>query len=105
MLRIMTALSPRQVTNTYDEARTSRSASNGYGYTPGSRRLAPFSALARGFRAMTAGIREHMRRQHVVAELSRLSDHELADIGLSRADIGQIFTSEFATRRNPEHLA
>jgi uncharacterized protein YjiS (DUF1127 family) len=104
MLNIMTALSPRQIADAHGEARISRPAGAGYGYTPGSRRPAPFGAIARGFAALAAGLREHMRRQQVVAELSRLSDHELADIGLNRADIGQVFEPEFAIRRNPEHL-
>jgi uncharacterized protein YjiS (DUF1127 family) len=32
------------------------------------------------------------RRQAVITELSRLSDRDLADIGLSRADLGHVFT-------------
>ena len=34
---------------------------------------------------------EMPRRQAVMTELSRLSDRELADIGLSRSEIGHVF--------------
>ncbi len=47
-------------------------------------------------------LREHFRRRRVMAELSRLSDRELADIGLSRSEIGLIYSPEFAARRHAE---
>jgi uncharacterized protein YjiS (DUF1127 family) len=44
------------------------------------------------------------RRRHVMGELSALSEHELADIGLSRADVANVFDPNFAVRRNREKL-
>lgn len=58
--------------------------------------------LARWVTAFGASIREHLRRHRVMSELSRLTDRELADIGLSRSEIGQIYSEEFARRRNAE---
>lgn len=59
-------------------------------------------AVLRWFGAGTARIREYARRRRVMSELSRLSDRELADIGLSRSDIGSIYSEEFAARRTAE---
>jgi uncharacterized protein YjiS (DUF1127 family) len=87
----MTALSPRQAAGSFAEPLISRPAQG--------RR---FGAIGRFLAGLAADIREYGRRQRVVSELSRLSDRELADIGLTRADIGQVFTSEFATRRRAE---
>ena len=42
------------------------------------------------------------RRRAVLDELGSLSDHELSDIGLSRAELGQVFDRSFATGRNAE---
>ncbi|MGH7069632.1 MAG: DUF1127 domain-containing protein [Acetobacteraceae bacterium] len=56
--------------------------------------------LTGGVAALAAPIREHLRRRRVMAELSRLTDRELADIGLSRSEIGLIYSAEFAARRN-----
>ncbi len=39
------------------------------------------------------------RRQAVMAELAELSDHELADIGLVRSDLGRVFDANFAASR------
>jgi uncharacterized protein YjiS (DUF1127 family) len=44
-------------------------------------------------------IRNWLERQSVQAELSNLTDRELADIGLSRANLGQVFDPAFANRR------
>lgn len=102
----MTAFSPRQTTNTFSETRISRSAGAGYdllvrpGQAP-ARQPGPLGAIGRGLAAIAAGIREHVRREQVKSELSRLTDRELADIGLTRTEIGRIFTPEFAA----EHRA
>jgi uncharacterized protein YjiS (DUF1127 family) len=40
------------------------------------------------------------RRRAVIAELSALSDHELADIGLSRSDLARVFDPAFAAQRS-----
>ncbi len=39
------------------------------------------------------------RRYAVRAELETLSDRELADIGLHRAELGRVFDRDFARRR------
>ncbi|HEY0419688.1 MAG TPA: DUF1127 domain-containing protein [Acetobacteraceae bacterium] len=44
------------------------------------------------------------RRRAVMDELGALSEHELADIGLSRADVTRVFDPEFAVRRNRERM-
>jgi uncharacterized protein YjiS (DUF1127 family) len=53
------------------------------------------SAL-RGAASWVAGA---LKRRAVINELSMLSDHELADIGLSRADIPNVFDRSFAASR------
>ncbi len=45
-----------------------------------------------------ARIRAWMERQSVLSELNDLTDRELADIGLSRADIRNVFDPTFAIR-------
>ena len=40
------------------------------------------------------------RRQAVLEDLGRLSERELADIGLSRSDLPRIFDPAFVTSRN-----
>jgi uncharacterized protein YjiS (DUF1127 family) len=40
------------------------------------------------------------RRRAVIAELSALSDYELADVGLTRSDLSQVFDPAFAAQRN-----
>jgi uncharacterized protein YjiS (DUF1127 family) len=40
------------------------------------------------------------RRRAVLEELGRLSDHELADIGLTRADLPRVFDPAFVHSRN-----
>ncbi len=101
----MTALSPRQTAAPFVEARVSRPAGTGFDRQAPARRPAPFGAIGRGLARIAAGIREYVRRQRVMSELSRLDDRELADIGLVRADIGEIFTAEFAARRRAERGA
>lgn len=52
-----------------------------------------------GLFARIAGwLREMPRRHAVLEELNALSDRELADIGLTRADIGHVFDTDFADR-------
>ena len=54
-----------------------------------------FSKLA----AVVAWIIDLPRRRAVLAELNELSDHELADIGLNRAELNRVFDPEFAASR------
>ena len=54
-----------------------------------------------GLVARLAGwIGEMPRRRAVLSELSALSDHELADIGLARGDLARVFDPEFAHSRS-----
>ncbi|MBV9538308.1 MAG: DUF1127 domain-containing protein [Acidisphaera sp.] len=39
------------------------------------------------------------RRRALVDELSMLSDHELADIGLNRAELDRVFDPDFTSAR------
>lgn len=39
------------------------------------------------------------RRRAVIEELSALSDHELADIGLTRGEVSRVFDRGFAAER------
>lgn len=45
-------------------------------------------------------IAEAPRRRAVLDELSALSDHELADIGLARNDLSRVFDPAFAYSRH-----
>jgi len=47
-------------------------------------------------------VAETPRRSAVIDELSTLSDHELADIGLNRSDLGRVFDPEFIEARETE---
>lgn len=48
--------------------------------------------LGQWFRNLFTAIVEYPSRRRVMDELSMLSDRELADIGLNRADIRHVFT-------------
>ena len=50
-------------------------------------------------RGVLAHIAALPRRRAVIDELSMLSDRELADIGLSRADVGRVFDRRFSSSR------
>jgi uncharacterized protein YjiS (DUF1127 family) len=50
-------------------------------------------------RAALRWIAEMPKRRAVMDELSMLSDHELADIGLSRSDLPYVFDPAFAADR------
>lgn len=95
----MTAFHLRANSTAFDEGFFGRDSA---GRTSRGGATAAHGALARWFGAGVARIREYSRRRHVMSELSRLSDRELADIGLSRSDIGSIYSEEFAARRQAE---
>ncbi len=44
------------------------------------------------------------RRRAALDELASLSEHELSDIGLTRADLPRLFDPEFVAQRNRERL-
>jgi uncharacterized protein YjiS (DUF1127 family) len=49
--------------------------------------------------ALISRITNYFRRQATLAELNSLSDRELADIGLSRAEMAHVFEPAFARKR------
>lgn len=63
---------------------------------PDSLRLAGEARAPRGlFARLRAWASAAMRRRAVIAELNMLSDRDLADIGLTRADLPRVFDPEF----------
>jgi len=44
---------------------------------------------------LLAKLVEWRHRRRVIAEMAMMTDHELADIGLSRADLGRVFDPAF----------
>lgn len=57
------------------------------------------TALFRGIRAALIFIVEYPRRRAVFDQLQAMSDRELADIGLERADLVRVFDEDFAIGR------
>lgn len=49
-------------------------------------------------RSMVAWLADLPRRRAVIDELGMLTDRELADIGLSRAELGRVFDPRFQAR-------
>ncbi len=45
---------------------------------------------------------EMPRRRALLDELNTLSDHELADIGLTRSELGRVFDPAFAAQRDAD---
>jgi uncharacterized protein YjiS (DUF1127 family) len=66
------------------------------------------SGLFAHLRAALRWIAEMPKRQAVMDELSMMSDHELADIGLTRSDLPRVFDPTFAAdraaQRNGSHV-
>ncbi len=50
----------------------------------------------------TKWIMELPRRRALLNELSTLTDHELADIGLSRGELGRVFDPAFVAQRDAD---
>ena len=67
-------------------AQTTKAADNFLWSEPHASRTGLMLSLAHAFRAMS----EWSQRRRMAAELNALSDRELADIGLTRGDIGNI---------------
>lgn len=59
-------------------------------------RVAVGQALAGKLADAIAGMVRFLGRGAVTAELGRMSDRELADIGLGRSDLGRVFNAKFA---------
>jgi uncharacterized protein YjiS (DUF1127 family) len=57
------------------------------------------SGLAAWFAGAMQWLAERPRRRAVIDQLSVMSDHELADIGLTRHDVTRVFDPVFAARR------
>ncbi len=55
--------------------------------------------LRHRFGAVISGLMTFSRRRAVLDELSSLSDRELADIGLSRAELSRVFDPHFIEAR------
>lgn len=64
----------------------------------------PGRSLSQRMRSAVRWFVEMPRRRAVIQELSLLSDHELADIGLHRADIPSVFDPAFSAMRNGDHV-
>lgn len=47
-------------------------------------------ALVSGVAALKAGLAARAERNRIVRELSAMSDHDLADIGVARSDIARV---------------
>jgi uncharacterized protein YjiS (DUF1127 family) len=60
------------------------------------------SALWRGIRAAALFILDYPRRRALFEQLSAMSDRELADIGLQRADLARVFDEDFRIRQPAE---
>ena len=59
----------------------------------------PSSGIAHWLNWAMTAFAEWRRRQAVLQEMAMLSDRELADIGLSRADLPRVFDPAFAADR------
>jgi uncharacterized protein YjiS (DUF1127 family) len=64
-----------------------------------SRRSGLLARLRRHVSRLSGALAEARERRAVLHELNMLSDRDLADIGLSRADLGCVFDPEFAASR------
>ncbi len=49
-----------------------------------------------GLASFAQGVRAWAERQGTLSEMGMMSDRELADIGLSRADVPRVFDADFA---------
>jgi uncharacterized protein YjiS (DUF1127 family) len=59
-------------------------------------RLAINQGIARRLGNTLAGVVAYFRRGAVMAELNSMNDRELADVGLSRSNLTQVFDENFA---------
>jgi uncharacterized protein YjiS (DUF1127 family) len=59
----------------------------------------PAHGIGHWLRSAAAAFTAWRRRPAVLQEMAMMTDRELADIGLSRSDLGRIFDPTFATDR------
>ena len=59
----------------------------------------PEHGIGHWLRSAAAAFTAWRRRQAVLQEMAMMTDRELADIGLSRSDLGRVFDPTFATDR------
>jgi uncharacterized protein YjiS (DUF1127 family) len=65
---------------------------------PQTERVNPASGSSKSwFGRLTSAIGEWRQRHAVLQEMQTMTDRELSDIGLSRADLGRVFDPAFAT--------
>jgi uncharacterized protein YjiS (DUF1127 family) len=55
--------------------------------------------IADGLASLTQGVRNWADQQTTLSEMGTMSDRELADIGLSRADVPRVFDPNFLADR------
>jgi uncharacterized protein YjiS (DUF1127 family) len=55
--------------------------------------------VARWFSRLRANVAQWQRRRAVIQEMAMMTDRELSDIGLSRADLAQVFDPTFVANR------
>jgi uncharacterized protein YjiS (DUF1127 family) len=53
-----------------------------------------YAAVAKFLKSAVASVAQAMKQAHQMAELSHLSDRQLADIGIKRSDIPQVVMGE-----------
>ena len=63
-------------------------------------RPSALAVLGAKLRAAFASLVDLPRRRAVLDELSLLTDRELADVGLTRAELGSVFDPRFVAARN-----
>ncbi|HUN42624.1 MAG TPA: DUF1127 domain-containing protein [Acetobacteraceae bacterium] len=59
----------------------------------------------RGFRALIAAFRAWREKQAAIAELHMMTDRELTDIGLTRADVHRVFNDNYNADLNDRMAA
>ncbi len=62
-------------------------------------RPSALAGFAQRVKGMAASLANLPRRRAVIAELSALSDRELADIGLTRGELTRVFDPRFISAR------
>ncbi len=66
---------------------------------------APWRAVTAPVRGFIEAVRRFRRERQTYGELSRLSDHQLRDIGISRSEIGSIAQSLAAASNQRDRVS